>query len=226
MRAIYTCDIGGIRSGNFGWARCVPEEKANLIGSTDISRLIDCLQKDMENLMSIALGFECPLFIPVPISENDLCRGRQGEGSRSLFAQAGATVTTLGVHQAAWILRKIHPYGTNHFEFTTDLSKWPPSDDHQVLFCWEAFVSGIAHSRSHTRDAATATMFFLHNEMHLGVVNAVTTELPFSLIQAVALWAGWSTNMAELHGSTLVIKPDKPYEGKIQEYLTAAPDHQ
>ena len=215
MRAIYTCDIGSIPSGNFGWARCVPEHKANPTGSTDISRLVDCLEKDMANRTSIALGFESPLFIPVPLSDSDLCRGRQGEGSRSLFAQAGATVTTLGIHQAAWILRKIHPCGANHFEFTTDLSKWPPSDERLVLFCWEAFVSGNAHSRHHTRDAATATMFFLDNEMHLGTVNAVTTEPSFSLIQAVALWAGWSTNMAELHASTLVIKPNKPYEGMI-----------
>lgn len=215
MRTIYTCDIGSIRSGNFGWARCVPEDKTNPMGSTDISRLVDCLKKDMGNRMSIALGFECPLFIPVPLSDKDLCRGRQGEGSRPLFVQAGATVTTLGLHQAAWILRKIHSCGQNHFEFTTDLSKWPPSDDRQVLFCWEAFVSRDAHSRDHTRDAATAAMFFLDNEMHLRTVNAVTTELSFSLIQAVALWAGWSTNIMELHGSTLVIKPNKPYEGVI-----------
>jgi hypothetical protein len=215
MRAIYTCDIGSIPSGNFGWARCVPEHKANPTGCTDISRLVDCLEKDMANRTSIALGFESPLFIAVPLSDSDLCRGRQGEGSRSLFAQAGATVTTLGIHQAAWILRKIHPCGANHFEFTTDLSKWPPSGERLVLLCWEAFVSGNAHSRHHTRDAATATMFFLDNEMHLGTVNAVTTEPSFSLIQAVALWAGWSTNMAELHASTLVIKPNKPYEGMI-----------
>jgi hypothetical protein len=51
--------------------------------------------------------------------------------------------------------------------------------------------------------------------MHLGTVNAVTTEPSFSLIQAVALWAGWSTNMAELPASILVIKPNKPYEGMI-----------
>jgi len=76
-------------------------------------------------------------------------------------------------------------------------------------------VSGDAHSRDHTRDAATAAMFFLNNEMHLGTVNAVTTELSFSLIQAVALWAGWSTNIMDLHGSTLVIKPNEPYKGMI-----------
>ena len=97
----------------------------------------------------------------------------------------------------------------------TEISFFERITTRKLQFC-KPHDYGNAHSRDHTRDAATATMFFLHNEMHLGVVNAVTTELPFSLIQAVALWAGWATNMAELHGSTLVIKPNKPYEGAIQ----------
>jgi len=131
-----------------------------------------------------------------------------------VFAQAGATVATLGVHQAAWILRKINAWA-DMFEFTTDLSMWPPVPDHRVLFCWEAFVSGDAHSTDHTRDAATATVFFLENETYLRNVNAVTTQLSFSLIQAVALWSGWSDNLKELHGTALVLKPSRRYEGTI-----------
>ena len=157
------------------------------------------------------------MFIPVPLSSNDLCRGRDGEGSRSIFAQAGATVATLGMHQAAWILRKLKVW-VDGFEFTTDLSKWPPLADHRVLFCWEAFVSGDAHSTEHTRDAATATVFFLENEKHLRNVNAVTTQLSFSLIHAVALWSGWSENLKELHGTALVLKPSRRYEGTIRIY--------
>jgi len=60
MRAIYTCDIGSTRSGNFGWARYVAEEKAIPVGSTAISRLMYCLERDMANRMSIALGLSVP----------------------------------------------------------------------------------------------------------------------------------------------------------------------
>ena len=216
IRAIYTCDVGSIPRGNFGWARCVPERKPAIpVGSNDISELANYLKKDMEDGINIALGFECPLFIPVPYSDGDLCRGRQGDGNRSVFAQAGATVATLGVHQAAWILRTIYPCGANHIEFTTDSSMWLPSDSRQVLFCWEAFVSGDAHGNDHIRDAATAIMFFIDNEIQLEAVNAVTTQQSFSLIQAVALWAGWSTEIDRLHGSALVIKPSNRYEGII-----------
>ena len=215
MRAIYTCDIGSIPQGKFGWARCVPERETTPVGSTSISELANYLKKDIEKGVNIAIGFECPLFLPVPYFEGDLCRGRQGDGNRAVFAQAGATIATLGVHQVAWILRTICPVGANHIEFTTDSSIWPPSDKRQVLFCWEAFVCGDAHGNDHVRDAATATMFFIDNEMRLEAVNAVTTQQSLSLIQAVALWAGWSTNVDRLHDSALVIKPSHRYEGRI-----------
>jgi len=177
--------------------------------------------------MSIAMGFECPLFIPVPYPNGDLGRGREGEGNRAVFAQTGATVATLGIQQAAWILRTIHPCGANHFKFTTDSSTWPPSDNHPVLFCWEAFVAGNAHANDHMRDAATATMCFIDNEMRLEEVTAVTALEPFSLIQAVALWAGWSTQIDQLHSSVLVIKPDSRYEGVIESFYPGVPaNHQ
>jgi hypothetical protein len=215
MRAIYTCDIGSIPQGNFGWARCAPEHETTPVGSTNISELANYLKRDIENGMNIAIGFECPLFLPVPYLEDDLCKGRQGEGNRAVFAPAGAAVATLGVHQVAWILRTIYPVGEYHIEFTTNPSMWPPFDKRQVLFCWEAFVSGDAHGDDHVRDAATATMFFIDNEMRLEAVNAVTTQQPLSLIHAVAIWAGWLTNVDRLHDSALVIKPDHSYEGTI-----------
>lgn len=215
MRVVYTCDIGSIPRGNFGWARCVPEQNAIPVGSSDIAKLVSHLKRDINEGLSIALGFECPLFIPVPCSENDLCKGRHGEGNRSVFAPAGTSVTTFGIHEAAWILRTIYSRDNNHVGFTASSSKWPPYDSHQILFCWEAFVSGDAHDKDHIRDAATATMFFIENEMQLEVINAVTAEQPFSLIQAVALWAGWSTRIVRLHDSVLVIKPISRYDGII-----------
>jgi hypothetical protein len=132
-----------------------------------------------------------------------------------MFGQAGATVTTLGMHQAAWILQKIYKGGNSGYEFTTDYSKWPPPHDHKMLLCWEAFVSGGAHSKEHIRDATTATMFFLENENALEEVNAVTTEHSFSLIHSVALWVGWSTDLSGLHQMALVLKPSESYKGAI-----------
>ena|SRR5271157_3882834 len=103
-----------------------------------------------------------------------------------------------------------------HCDFSVDLAKWPPTGDRPLLFCWEAFVSGLAHSDTHVYDAATAATAFLANESQLATANAVTAERPISLIGAVALWSRWVTEADSLHASTLVIMPNAPYRGPVE----------
>lgn len=219
MRAVYAVDVGSTlakpgETPNFAWARVEPGE-GSPAGSSNICDLASEIERDIKSGRSVALGFEAPLSIPVPESADDLSRRRQGEGNRSWSAQAGALAATLGVHQAAWLLRKLFRSCGSACSFTLDPREWPPTGSHPVLFCWEAFVSGKAKSdsgdESHTRDAATAAMEFLENEHRLPRANAVTAEEPISLIGAVALWAGWAADLQILHDSTtLVIKPDSP----------------
>jgi len=91
---------------------------------------------------------------------------------------------------------------------------WPPSVS-GVLFFWEAFVSGTAHSDSGVRDAATAARYFLENENNLQRVNAISAEDPLSLIGAAAIWSGWVNNPSYLHKPVLVLKPNEPFDGRI-----------
>ena len=223
-RVIYACDIGSTlyqkkRGGPaFGWARLNPNEGTKSIrGSSDIQQLVEQLQLDIEVGYSVSLGFESPLFIPIPDNAEELSKKREGEGDRSWSAPSGAAVTTLGIHQSAWILKKIHKFSSSRYEFTLDLKNWPPTDYQHILFCWEAFVSGKdAHSTDDMRDAATAVVFFFENERKL--VNAVTVEKPISLIGAVALWSGWTNDLKYLHDkTTLVLKPNSIFEGDIQK---------
>lgn len=213
-RAIYACDIGSVKSGNFAWARVVPD-KENPVASGCIDTLVKSLLQDIQCGMSISLGFESPLFMPIPEKSHDLNRGRSGEGSRSMFAPAGAAVTTLGVQQVAWILRAIHGATKELMEYTLDWKDWPPQTEKKILFLWEAFVSASAHGDSHEQDAATAATFFYENESNLNDANAVTTAMPLCLIHACTLWAGWSTDLNRLHSNCLVMKPEKAYTGKI-----------
>lgn len=224
-RIIYACDVGSThaKSGKlpkFAWARVEPGTNSGVVGSSDIRALAAEIEKDIRRGYSIALGFETPLFLPVPESADDLSRGRQGEGNRSFAAPAGSAVATLGAHQAAWLLRKLLLSYGGACAFTLDPQEWPPIASGPVLLCWEAFVSGVAHSTSeeqaHIQDAATAAIEFLKNEHCLTSANAVTAEHPFSLIGAAALWSGWTTNLQVLHEPTLVIKPTEPYEGPIE----------
>jgi hypothetical protein len=65
---IYCADIGSIPDRRFGWARSEAEEDEieRHRGGTEIVELLDALSDDLAAGHGVALGFECPLFVPVP----------------------------------------------------------------------------------------------------------------------------------------------------------------
>lgn len=126
-------------------------------------------------------------------------RRRDGEKDGAFSAPAGLAVTALAVHEAAWILAALRRTCKAECIFTTDWKAWPPSGGQQLLFCWEAFVSGKAHSDTQVYDAATAATCFSLNESNLDQANAVTSERPLSLIGTAALWSGWTNDLAIPH---------------------------
>jgi len=70
-RVIYAVDIGSTRckagqTPNFAWARVDTVDPRSVVGSCDITKLTDRIVRDLQNRKSVALGFEAPLFIPVP----------------------------------------------------------------------------------------------------------------------------------------------------------------
>ncbi|HMD99633.1 MAG TPA: GntG family PLP-dependent aldolase [Terriglobia bacterium] len=219
-RVIYAVDIGSTRceagrTPNFGWARVDPVDPSSVVGSSDIGKLADRIIRDLQNEQSVALGFEAPLFIPVPAESSALCYGRKNEGSRSFAAPAGLAVATLGLHQVAWILRRIADSCGDSIELKTGAESWPPSESHPILFCWEAFVCEKAHG-THLQDAATAAMAFLSAESNLADATTITTERPLSLLGAAALWSGLATDTAVLRQPTVVIRPSEPFAGVVR----------
>jgi hypothetical protein len=98
-RVIYTCDVGSTlyqkkkRGPAFAWARLNPTKETKSIQvSRDIQRLVKRLELDIDEGYSVVLGFEAPLFIPVPDNSRDLSKRREGEGSRSFASQIGLSV--------------------------------------------------------------------------------------------------------------------------------------
>ena len=219
-RIIYACDVGSTRCSaktglpSFAWARVNPEDGAIQVSSY-IDKLVQQLESDIQQGCSIALGFEAPLFIPVPEDWKDLSKGREGDGNRSFASPVGLSVCALGIHQSAWILRSLYESLSRECDFTLDPKCWPPSGQRPVVFCWEAFVSGAAHSEQHLMDAATAVSFFHENETNLRNINAVSAEKPLSLIWSVVLWSGWVSDLEFMHKPTLVIKPKEPFRGNF-----------
>lgn len=213
-RIIYACDVGSVRASTFAWARVLPG-MGNPCGSRDIDALVLRLVEDVNAHKSVALGFECPLFMPIPMQSDGLNRGRQGEGNRAMFAPTGAGVATLGVQEVAWVLSQIHDRVPALPLYSLDWHAWLAEDSRPRLLIWEAFVSGAAHDNSHERDAATAAVYFRDNEDNLDNVNAVTADRPLNMAHAAVLWAGWANDLDRLHQACLVLRPGQRYEGQI-----------
>ncbi len=223
-RRIYGVDVGSTRQmpSRFAWTRIDPDEDERIpAGNSSIKSLCRSLVDDLQASWSVALGFEAPLFIPVPTCADELSTGRDNERDRSCLAPVGGYAATLGLHQAAYILKYVAAQQGDSVRFTVDPHAWPPRGD-PVLFCWEAFVSGNAKRkggpRPHLRDAATATMEFLKHENSLGCLpDAVTAERPLSLIGAAAVWSGLAKDRDLIREPTVVVRPKAPFDGEIKK---------
>jgi hypothetical protein len=152
-RLLIACaDVRSVANGNFGWSDdegsqgTLPSELAIKVAAAL------CEQRP------VALGFECPLFVPLPEAERDLGKSRSGEGSRAWSAGAGCGALATGLVQAAWTLREIRkrcPAQTGAY------LEWPAFEEAgSGLLVWEASVSGSAKGSGHVNDAALAVSAF------------------------------------------------------------------
>jgi hypothetical protein len=203
--AVYCADVGSMKQGNFGWAR--EELPAGEIerhrGGTEIVELVDALTKDLDAGVPVALGFECPLFVPVPEDPFRLGAARPGEGTRPWSAGAGTGALTTGLVQAAWVLTELRQARPADPVFLS----WSSFDVAAGgLYLWEAFVTEKAKETTHIDDATVAVACFIAALPEPERASAVTAERPLSLIGAAALWARWSDDVELLRAPSLVLK--------------------
>jgi alkylated DNA nucleotide flippase Atl1 len=204
---IYAADIGSIKSGNFGWARVDPGRDTTQVernGGSEIKDLVDAVEHDLNvSTRGVALGFECPLFVPVPEDPIRLGAARPGEGNRPWSGGPGTAALATGLVQAAWVLRAMRdrcPEVTAYLawnEFTTA---------GRGLFLWEAFVTRQGEATTHVDDALLAAKTFRDALPDPLAANAVEAPAPLSLIGSALLWGGWSTDTTLLHKPCLVIR--------------------
>lgn len=205
--AVYCADVGSIKQGNFGWAReGVPAgEFERHRGGTEIVDLVDALAEDLDGRLPVALGFECPLFLPVPEDPFRLGAARPGEGSRSWSAGAGTGALATGLVQAAWVLAALR---TRRSEDRVYLDWAAFVTAGAGLFLWEAFVTGKAKATTHVDDATIAVACFTAALPDPARSSAVTAERPLSLVGGAALWAGWTQEVEIVRAPCLVLKAD------------------
>lgn len=199
MLPVFCADIGSVQSGHFAWYGGPPEAETQ--GDSPAS-LADAVASLLMAHRSVALGFECPLFVPLPAEASQLARAREGEGDRPWSAAAGAASLATGLTQVPWILRAIRATVR-----APAFLKWADFQHATFgLFLWEAFVSGSAKGPDHVRDARRAVEGFRKRLPDPSLHSAVKTPEAFSLIGAALLRTGWKTDPSVLSTSALVIR--------------------
>jgi hypothetical protein len=200
--AIFCVDVGSQK--NFGWASLCD---GRTLQGCDIESLLKELVVAAHLTLPVAIGFECPLFIPCPSKHEFLGKGRQGEMGRPWGATAGALVALHGLQQMCWLLERLKEEWPGQPHATLSWNKLDKGDYRLLL--WEAFVSGKTKTDSHTGDALAAATAF-HNALPDPLkVSEITCDNAISLAGLALLWSGWTRDEQILHEETLVIRPSQ-----------------
>ena len=164
---VVAVDVGSVRK-NFAWAGLdLPGRRPVGEGGRHPEGAALAALEALDERISVALGFEAPLMVPVsPVGPVDawmtLGQARQGETvdgrSRPWSAGAGSGALATGLAQLAWVLERIGS-ALPGLRCTTRPELW--LDGEAELFVWEAFVSGTgkpipSEITQHAADAAAA----------------------------------------------------------------------
>lgn len=210
---IHCADIGSVKNGNFGWARLQADDPtAECVTGHDIRAFANAIAADINAEGKVALGFECPLFVPISEDPEGLTSARPGEGDRPWSAGGGAGSLATGLTETVWILDQI---GTRTQNRPAVFVEWPAFRDAQRgLFIWEAFVTKEAKADTHRGDAELAALSFRSALPDVSAHNAVLCKGTVrSLFGAALLQTGWVNDLAWLSKACIVLRA-KPSEKK------------
>ncbi len=202
---IHCADIGSVRRGNFGWARLEVDAGTSACDTgCEIQAFADAIAADINAGHAVALGFECPLFVPVPDNPDNLTASRPGEGNRPWSAGAGAGSLATGLTETVWILDRIR----RQLSVSCDVyARWEPFLLNGGMFIWEAFVTAEAKGDTHHGDAELAVLSFRESLPYPEQQNAVVVKGRVrSLIGAALLQTGWVSDLAWLTEQCVVTR--------------------
>lgn len=98
---VYCADVGSVATSRFGWYG-----DHNATGGGSIAELADRVARDLHERQPVALGFECPLFVPLVKDPQRLGCKRPGE-ALAWSAAAGTGALATGLVQVLWLLQDI-----------------------------------------------------------------------------------------------------------------------
>lgn len=156
---VWIADVGSVKQGHFAWCRAT-YEKAHHTGQ-DILQFATGIAEDLAGGSKVALGFECPLFVPVPDDPQGLTHARDGEEGRPWSAGPGPAALACGLTECVWVFQKVHQLLLGRGVRVQATFGWQRFViDDANLFIWEAFVTGAAKGQSDLNDAEIAARTF------------------------------------------------------------------
>lgn len=210
---IYVADVGSVAKGKFGWAS---SDDAKEVFELSLERsqpdaLVARIAAHLNEGRQVALGWECPLFVPLPDESKLLGKARQGEcqaatGNRPFTAGAGASLLATGIQSLAWVLKRIKQIAPT----ATATTDWHAFQRHEaMLLVWEAFVSGSekAYPPSDLGDAKLAVEAFKSATATGPSINRIADTKVLSFAGAAILQAGLSFDIKLLDRPCHVLRP-------------------
>ena len=199
---VWVADVGSVSAGNFAWCRM--ESEGVVTSGPDIAALATGVAADLSVGRQVALGFECPLYVPVAREPRALSRARKVDGNRPWSAGPGCAVLALGLAETAWVFSRLA-------EITTvpvlPTFRWKELMAGRAnLFIWEAFVTGGAKGDSHEEDAVIAAASFWQRYPDIEEAVGQPDENPLSLAGAALLHSGLSDDVTLLSEACVVIR--------------------
>ena len=189
---------------NFGWCRAELGEKDIYSIGISIEDFAKGIAEDLSDGYKVALGFECPLFVPISNNPLFLTSARNGEGDRPWSAGAVCGALATGITETVWILSRVKELLKKEIKATFSWGEF--IDKNYNLFIWEAFVSKESKATTHSGDAEVAVKTFISQYPDIVQANAVTAENPYNLGAAALLRAGVSDDVGMLSEMCIVIK--------------------
>jgi hypothetical protein len=198
---IYCADVGSVTLGRFAWFSS--RDNTIVDGHKRIQDLVGRVAEDLQRARPVALGFECPLYVPLATEPELLTQARPGERDRPWSAGAGCDALTTGLVQVLWILHQLKARLDRDVPSFLD---WRAFESHgSGLFLWEAFVSGGAKTNGHCEDARAGVDAF-RAALPVPRTCLECSGASYSLAGAALLRSGWSTDVALLAQPCIVIR--------------------
>ncbi|MEL7059830.1 MAG: hypothetical protein AAGN46_07360 [Acidobacteriota bacterium] len=198
--ATFCVSVGSIRRGTFAWAG--RSAQGDWMHGSDMEMLCARVAERLCAGDPVALGFECPTFVPLPETPQELGRSRSGEGSRPWSAGPGSGALATGLVQVSFILDRLR---RERIEASATLDWSTFADRRTGLFLWEAFLAPGRRSSSRVSDAELAVRAFSAAWPSPLGANAIVESRVVSMVGTALLRTGWEVPETVLSEPCLVI---------------------